>query len=353
MHRGFTIAVLTLALSAGAAFAVTATPVKTGLDFPAAFTFDPAGRIFYAERFTGEIRVYDPATSSDISYFVVTDLEIAGEQGLLGLALIPGYPSRPFLYAYATRNIGGVPKNQILKIREQNGVGTNFKAIWTSNTTAADSHNGGRIAFGPDGMLYALQGEATDPANSQNLGNDAGKILRMNPNGRVPNGNPFPGSRIWAYGIRNSYGFTFDPVNDNLWESENGPACNDEVNLIDEGLNYGWGPTQTCSTPPPAPTNTNRDGPTPVLPKVWFTPTIAPTGIAFCSGCGIASAEGKVFFGAYNEQNIRQSTLDGTRTNITATTIVYTHTTGILSMERGPDGTVYFSDDTGIWKLQN
>jgi glucose/arabinose dehydrogenase len=331
--------------------AVSAVPVVTGLDFPGAFTLASDGRIFHAERFTGQIRIYDPSNASDTLFFTVPDVETNGEQGLLGIALAPGYPSQPQVFAYATRDIAGTATNQILRIRDVGGTGTNMRVIWSSDVPAEFNHNGGRILFGPDDRLYAIVGDAEAASNSQNLANDAGKILRMKPSGTVPPSNPFPGSHIWAYGIRNSYGFGFDPMSGSLWETENGPSCNDELNRIVKGANYAWGPDQTCSTPPEHPLNTNQDGPSPVLPQVWFTPTTAPVGIAFCVGCDISSAEGAFFFGNYNDGTIRQGTLSGDRTTILSTTTVYSHSDSILSLERGPDGTVYFSDTSGIWML--
>jgi glucose/arabinose dehydrogenase len=176
-------------------------------------------------------------------------------------------------------------------------------------------------------------------------------MLRMTSSGGVPNDNPFPGNPAWSYGHRNSFGFTFDPLTGRLWETENGPECNDEINLIARGANFGWGPHETCLTPPPPPANTNQDGPNPVMPLAWFTPTIAPTGAAFCVGCGLPSSEGTLFFGAYNTHQITQVVLDANRTGIASMAVVYTHPSAILSMERGPDNAIYFSDPSGIYKL--
>ena len=98
-------------------------------------------------------------------------------------------------------------------------------------------------------------------------------------------------SRIFAYGIRNSFGFTFDPESRRLWETENGPSCNDEINLVRRGGNYAWGPNESCP-------NTNQDGPAPRrLPKVNFPTTIGITGAVFCDGCGLAGREGDLLFG--------------------------------------------------------
>jgi glucose/arabinose dehydrogenase len=325
--------------------------VAGGLAYPAAFTFAPDGRIFYGERLTGEIRIYDPATGSDTLFFDIPNVETAGEQGLLGLALHPSYPATPMVFAYVTRSVGGSDRNQIIRFRDSGGSGTQPRAIWTEDVVASVIHNGGHIAFGPDGRLFANVGDAADPDNSQDLDLESGKILRMNERGQAPPDNPFPGNRVWAFGHRNSYGFTFDPMTGLMWEDENGPECNDEINLVQPGDNLAWGPNQTCSVPPPPPMNTNQDGPDPVLPLRWFTPTIAPTGAAFCAGCGLAGSEGTMFMGVYNTAEIRQVVLTADRMGIVSVTTVYTHSDSPLSLERGPDGAVYFSDSGGIWQL--
>jgi glucose/arabinose dehydrogenase len=173
----------------------------------------------------------------------------------------------------------------------------------------------------------------------------------MNASGGVPDTNPF-GNLVWAYGIRNSYGFAFDPETNRLWASENGPSCNDELNRIVKGANHGWGPSQTCVSPPAPPVNTNQDGPSPVLPKRFYTPTTAPTGVAFCSGCGLgAGKEGHLFYGTYKTGQIREVTLNTSRFGVAAEALAYSHSSGVLSVESAPDGRVYFSDGSGIYRL--
>ncbi|HYT29599.1 MAG TPA: PQQ-dependent sugar dehydrogenase [Actinomycetota bacterium] len=326
--------------------------VLGGLPFPAAFTFFADGRILYGERFTGDIRIYDPSNGSNTRFFHVTKLATDGEQGLLGLAVHPRYPAKPYVYAYATRTINGTLRNQVLRITDSGGTGTAKKVIFSSDTVAGTYHDGGRILFGPDGMLYAVVGEAHSPANAQDLSNNAGKVLRMTPAGKAPPDDPFPGTPIFTYGLRNSFGFTFDPQTRKLWETENGPECNDEINLELSGQNHAWGPSETCSTPPSPPTNTNQDGPQPrIMPLAFFSPPIAPTGAAFCSGCGLTGDQGDLFFGAYNTGDIRDVKLTADRTGISSMSVVYTNASGILSMERGPDGALYFSDAGAIDKL--
>jgi aldose sugar dehydrogenase len=241
----------------------------------------------------------------------------------------------------------------MLRYRDSGGVGTNLKVIFTGNTVANGFHQGGRILFGPDGLLYAIDGDRDDPANAQNLANDAGKMLRFTASGGVPRDTPSATSSVWAYGFRNSFGFDFDPLTGRLWETENGPECNDEINLVRGGSNYAWGPTETCSTPPPPPKNTNQDGPNPVLPATFFASTVAPVGNAFCMGCGLPGSEGTMIFGEFTTGWIMRAVLTPDRKGIASIGRIYKTGTpaGVLSIEVGPDAGIYFSDFTTIYRL--
>jgi glucose/arabinose dehydrogenase len=352
-HPASGVAAPRTALGAAAPGRVTALGRKTivsGIDNPAAFTFLPDGRIVYGERDTGNIQLYDPATKKTKLLFTVPDVTSNGEQGLLGLAVDPSWPSHANVFAYATRNLSGSLKNEILKIKVVNDKGVSFKVIFKSNTTPGTYHDGGHIAFGPGGKLYAVVGESHNESNAQNLNSNAGKVLRMTKSGGAPKDNPFRNSLVFTYGLRNSFGFTFDPQTKLMWETENGPECNDEINLEQAGENHAWGPHETCSGT--APQNTNQDGPQPrIMPLAWYVNTIAPTGAVFCDGCGLTGAGGDLFFGAFNTGQIRQVELTGNRKGIASQTVAYSNAGGILSMERGPSGGIYFSTTTAIYKL--
>src|SRR5439155_18621276 len=154
-------------------------------------------------------------------------------------------------------------------------------------------------------------------------------------------GNPY-GHRIFAYGFRNSFGFDFDPRTGRLWLTENGPECNDELDLVVKGRNYGWGPSADCSTGSP-PGNTNRDGPNPAPPERVYNPVIAPAGAVFCRRCGLGEKSlGALFLGAYNTGAIRRVRLTKDRLGVATQSIVYTHGRGILSMEASPNGELFF-----------
>jgi len=317
--------------------------------WPVAFVFDPSDRIFYGKRFTGEIRIFNPATGADTLFFTLPDVASAGEQGLLGLALHPSYPQNPYVFAYYTRTVGGNPQNQIVRLTDSMGTGRGFRTLLA--LPASTNHNGGVIHFGPDKRLYAVVGDASNAANAQDLSSLAGKVLRMSAMGKPLPRNPFGNTHVWAFGIRNSFGFAFDPQTGNLWQTENGPQCNDELNRIVKGGNHAWGSNATCTGSPPQ--NTNQDGPAPrLLPLAVYNPVIAPTGAAFCQGCGLGAAvEGRLIFGDWNRGDIHAVTLTANRLGIASQTVILDRTSGILAVERGTGGAVYFSDPNGIYRL--
>ncbi|MDX2025091.1 PQQ-dependent sugar dehydrogenase, partial [Microcella sp.] len=159
-----------------------------------------------------------------------------GEGGLLGIAARD--TGTPYLYAYFT----AARDNRIVRI-EVTGAPGSYELgeleVLLTGIPKARTHNGGRLAFGPDGMLYATAGDARFVDEAQNLRSLAGKILRMTPEGEVPADNPFPGSYVYSYGHRNPQGLVFDSTGQ-LWASELGQNTWDELNRIDAGANYGW-----------------------------------------------------------------------------------------------------------------
>src|SRR3954447_12250019 len=205
--------------------------IATGLHVPWGIAFLPGGDALVAERTTGRILRFGPRGGRGRVvkrlHGVATGF---GEGGLLGLAVSPNYRSDKLVYAYFTSG----HDNRIVRFR----LGGAVHPILTGIKRFV-FHNGGRIAFGPDGKLYAGVGEAGDKPLAQNRGSLNGKILRMNPDGGVPSGNPFAGSRVWSYGHRNVQGLAWDRHR-RLWATEFGQDRLDEVNLIRKGRNYGW-----------------------------------------------------------------------------------------------------------------
>jgi glucose/arabinose dehydrogenase len=346
-----TILMAATAGPAGAGVTLSVDPVKTGLNGPSAFTFAPDGRIWYLERGTGRIVVLDPSDGSEHRFFRIPGVNGDGERGALGIALHPNWPTRRTVFVYVTRSSGGSLRNQLVRVTRSGGH-SRMKVLLSTPASSSPYHNGGRILIGPQNKLFVIIGEGHNPANAQDrTKNLRGKILRLDLDGSAAQGNPI--GRIWAFGIRNSYGLAFDPQTDRLWDLQNGPACNDEINRIVKGGNYAWGPNQSCGSRP-APRDTNRDGPRPRrLPEHYFGSTIGISGGAFCASCGLRPGdEGTLFFGCVNDGEIRIATLDGDRKTITdVTSVLSTPNGSVHSMEVSPNGTIYFSDHAGIYRI--
>lgn len=362
--RAITVALLLFPILVGSARPAAALGryderlVVDGLANAAAFTFARDGRIFVAERITGNIKVFNPATGAIRRFATVPDVvgTVFTELGLDGIALHPDFPAKPFVYAYVTRDVSGTTRIQIIRYEtsrsDGTGTGVDPRVIYQSATQAGPLHVGGRMLFGRDGYLYVVIGDAGTASFAQDLSVERGKILRMTARGAPAPGNPF-GTRVWSFGHRNSFGFDFDPKTGDIWQTENGPECNDEVNRIMPGGNYAWGPHETCSTPPDAPANTNQDGPDPRrLPALYYTPTIAPTGLIFCRNCGLdRAAEGAMFFGSFKGGNIVRATLTSGRRGVASTRLALSHEPRVLSMEASPRGRLYFSDSKAIYQI--
>ena len=330
---------------------------------PVGFTFTPAGRIVYLERATGEVRILDPSSERNRLWHRITGVDSEGERGALGVALHPRWPRMPYVYVFVSRAPrSGALRNQVLRLRIRDGRSVDREVLLNSPIGGRANHNGGRIAFGPDGKLYVIIGDGgEDPGTAQVLvGEPRGKILRMNPDGSVPASNPF-GSLVWSYGHRNSIGFAFDPKLGELWETENGPDCNDELNHIVEGGNYAWGPTQSCGMPP-VPGDTNQDGPDPKrLPEHTFADPVAITGVAFCQGCGLGPPYGGTLVAGCANGACQASVgpimfapLGPGRRSLAAPPqrMPLTNYGGaVYSVEAAPGGRIYFSNGTGIYRL--
>ncbi|WP_093420404.1 PQQ-dependent sugar dehydrogenase [Saccharopolyspora flava] len=232
-----------------------------GLTTPWSVVF-AGGTPIISERDTGRIVEVDPGGRVR-EVGVIPGVVASGESGLLGLALRDGH-----LYAYSTGADGNrIQRYPLLGAPGSFQLGPGRTLL--DRLPAASRHDGGRIAFGPDGMLHAAVGDAGDSASSQDLSSLGGKILRMTPDGGVPPDNPFPGSLVLSYGHRNVQGLAWGP-DGTLYASEFGQNTWDELNIIRPGANYGW-PTVEGIGGAPGLTD-------PV--QQWPTDEASPSGIA-------------------------------------------------------------------------
>lgn len=206
---------------------VTASEVVGGLDRPWDVAFTPDGRAFLTEQDTGRVlELRDEGGVSEVHRF---DVAAAGEGGLLGLAVSPDYSEDGLLYAYMSTD----SDNRVVRFSP----GGSAEAVVTG-IPHGTIHNGGRIAFGPDDLLYIGTGDAGEGSRSQDPESLGGKILRVDPDGSAPTGNPF-GTAVYSLGHRNVQGLSWDS-DGQLYASEFGPDADDEINRIMAGGNYGW-----------------------------------------------------------------------------------------------------------------
>ncbi|TDW81654.1 glucose/arabinose dehydrogenase [Kribbella pratensis] len=249
---------------AAAVSLTVASTVATGIEVPWGLAFLPDKSALVAERDSGKIKRIADGQVSEVGS--VDGVKNSSEGGLLGLAVDPGYPGKPYIYAYYS----GGDDNRIARITYQDGKLSDQQVI-LDGIPAAAIHNGGRLRFGPDGFLYAGTGDGSDRPNSQDDDSLGGKILRITTEGKAAPGNP--DGRVWiTKGHRNVQGLAFD--GNQLYAAEFGQNTWDELNAITPGSNYGWPAAEGIS---------QLDGMTDPIAQ-WHTADASPSGIAFAKG---------------------------------------------------------------------
>lgn len=292
--------------------------VATDLQVPWGIAFLPDGDLLVTERPGRVVRV-----GSDTKTYPVDGVRHAGEGGLLGIALHPDFASNGYVYLYMTTGEGGL-QNKIERYAYADDRLT-FDRDIIGGIPASNRHDGGRIAFGPDGKLYAATGDAERESDAQDTQSLAGKILRLNDDGSVPADNPF-GNAVWSYGHRNPQGLAWDAAGQ-LWETEHGRSIPlsgyDEVNKIVKGGNYGWPEIQGDET---------RDGMIPPVLHSGASDTWAPASLAFLNG--------GLFFGGLRGETLYELNAEGPPTLRPHLQNMYGR---IRDVTVGPDGFLYFT----------
>ncbi len=226
---------------------LVAQPAATNAPAPAALAAAPDGRVFYTEKNTGQIRVIRDGLVLDAP-FATVPVNFAGDRGLVGIALHPGFAQNGRVYVNYTRSDTGDASNnpdavidqRIVYFTAAGDVAAGGEVFVASLAVGAVARVGGLLAFGPDGKLYLGYGDLTDTDAPQDLTSPFGKILRFNDDGSIPADNPNPNSAVYASGLRLPRGIAFDPQSQNGFVVESGPQGLDEINLLERGANYGW-----------------------------------------------------------------------------------------------------------------
>ena len=312
--------------------------VAGGLEVPWSIVWAPDGRMIFTER-PGRVRVIEKGTLNPKPLFVVDDVEESGESGLMSVALHPQFSSNRFLYLSYAYSKGGVLV-RVVRYRET-PQGLVDRTVIIENLPAAQYHAGCRIRFGPDGKLYVTTGDATRRELAQKLDSLAGKTLRLNDDGSVPQDNPFVGQpnakpEIWSIGHRNAQGMDWQPESNLMFQTEHGPSGfdgpggGDEVNIVEKGKNYGW------------PTIHHKESrPGLEAPLLEYTPACAPASGAFYRGSVFPRFKGNFFLGCLRGETLVRVTLDGRR--VTGQENLLKTYGRIRDVAEGPDGYLYFS----------
>lgn len=300
------------------------------LAFPTNMAFLPDGTLLFTEKETGNVRVVAPDGALIDRPFITLPVIGDAERGLLGIAVHPDFERDPWIYLYHSDPRDGL--NRLVRVRADGLVaGDQPETLLDGISAVAGYHNGGDLAFGSDGSLFVALGEAHESDRAQDETDIGGKIVRLTAAGGVPPDNPFgPDNPVWSIGHRNSFGLCVDPATGALWETENGPDVDDEVNLIEPGGNYGW----------PAVTGTSGDGGF-VDPIVVFPETVALTG------CAVAG--GDLWFGSFDGRLWR---LPASADAPAEAEEIARFPAGVTDVLLGPDGALYLATADSIWTLR-
>ena len=314
-------------------------------NYPVALAFAPDGRLFYTEKNTGNVRVVGVDGVRQIESVLHLPTSPVVERGMLGIALDPDYEANGFIWVIHIREATArdYPAYQVVRFHEQDGVGSDPEVMFSASLdNNALIHHGGNLHFDEDGLLYYTIGDNEIPAHAQDLTTPQGAMHRfqVTDEGLVPApDNPFEESSIYAYGLRNSFDFTFDPFSTRIFATENGDACDDEINLILPGFNYGAGAEYTCGRTA-AGIDLSRYQP----PLLSFTPTIAPTGILIYDHEAIPEWQGDLFFCDWNLGRLHRVELNERRNQVET---IYEIELGAaqcrIDIAIGPEGGLYFS----------
>ncbi len=333
---------------------VVLTEVARGLENPWSLAFLPDGRMLVTER-PGRMRLVSPSGALSAPLAGLPAVHASGQGGLLDVVLSPGFATDRLIYFSFAQPTAGGARTAVARARlDADALRLqDLRVIFAQKDDPPGSHHfGSRLVFGRDGTLFVTLGERFNHRDrAQDLDSHLGKVVRINPDGSVPADNPFVGRagalpEIWSYGHRNVQGAALHPQTGALWAHEHGPQGGDELNILLAGRNYGW-PQITFGreyvTGFRIGEGTERADVQPPL-KQW-TPSIAPSGMAFYTADVFPRWKGNLFIGALKYRMLVRLVLDGDKV---------THEERLLAdqgmrirdVRQGPDGRLWLLDDS-------
>lgn len=325
--------------------------VVTGLEHPWSVAFLPGGDMLVTER-PGRLRIVRDGELLPDPVAGVPEVRARGQGGLLDVVLHPDFQQNRLVYLSYSKPVGSdAATTAVARGRFEGGRLQDVEDVFVADAVGSGGrHFGSRIVFTPEGLMYVTVGDRGEMERAQDPTDHAGTTIRLHDDGRVPRDNPFvdhPEVRpeIYTYGNRNAQGMAVHPETGDVWQVEHGARGGDEINLIRPGRNYGW-PEIThgvnYSGEPISP-DTARAGLE--QPLVHWTPSIAPSGMAFYTGDRFPEWRGNVFVGALAGQHLRRVAFDGT-TPVEQEQLLEDRGERIRAVRDGPDGYLYLLTDS-------
>lgn len=329
--------------------------VATGLEHPWAMAFLPDGRMLVTER-PGRLRVVgrDGRLSPPVENLPA--VFASGQGGLLDVMLDPDFATSRLLYfTYAEPGDGGAG-TALASARFAGTRLEDVKVLFRQQPKLSGGlHFGSRVVVGSDGKLWLGLGERYRRDEAQNLNVHLGKVIRLNRDGSVPADNPFVGRNdarpeIWSYGHRNIQGMARHPQTGVVWLHEHGARGGDEINIPEKGRNYGWPVITHGIDYSGAKIGIGSAAPGMEQPLLHWTPSIAPSGMAFYGGSRIPAWRGNLFVGSLNSFLLMRVVLDGTRV-VRQERLLAGLEERIRDVREGPDGYIYIATDTAEGRI--
>lgn len=334
---------------------VNATTVAT-FDAPWAMTFLPDGRLLVTEK-AGKLQLVT-AAGAKTEVAGAPAVVYSGQLGFQDVVLAPDYASTRRVYlSYAEAGTGGqrlAVARATLNLDGATPRLDGLSVIWRAVPTTTGGQLGARLAFSPDGQyLFVATGERQQGSPAQDKGGTLGKIVRLNPDGSVPAGNPFTTTagakpEIWTLGHRNPYGLAFAP-DGRLWEHEMGPRGGDEFNLIEAGKNYGWPNVSNGDNYDGSNIPDHAPGDGYAAPATSWTPVIAPAGLIFYTGNLFAAWAGDAIVGGLASHGLIRVRIAGTAAAEQQRIDLGQR---IREVEQGPAGSIWVLEDAPGGRLR-
>jgi glucose/arabinose dehydrogenase len=334
--------------------------VASGLVYPWSLAFLPDGRMLVAER-PGRLRIIAADGRLSPPLGNVPKVYAVSQAGLMDILLARDFAqSRTIFVCYAEAAEGGgrIAVLRARLIEDESPRLDDITVIFRQKGPVSRGLNiGCRMVQAQDDNLFVTLGDHFGPKElAQKLDNHIGKIVRITPDGAAPADNPFIGNRgalpeIWAYGLRNAQGLAFNPADGKLWEQEHGPMGGDEINIIEKAQNYGWPRVSYGVNYDGTPVGSGKATMEGVTDPIWhWTPSIAPSGIAFYTGNLIPGWKGSLLNGALKFELLSRLELKGNKI-LKEERLLQSMRERIRDVRQGPDGAVYLLTDNASGRI--